>query len=71
MNTPRDSMLQQIRAAVREGNRAGDAAPLPERGGTAYQGAGDDPAARFQQELTAVGGQCHRVPDAAAATVGR
>jgi L-lactate utilization protein LutC len=68
MNSSRDSMLQQIRDAVREGNRAGDAAPLPERGNAGYQGAGDDPAARFQQELTAVGGKCHRVPDASSAT---
>jgi L-lactate utilization protein LutC len=56
MNT-RDAFLQRVRVAVMEGNRAGSAPPLPERGRIGYQGAGPDPVERFCAELTAAGGQ--------------
>jgi L-lactate dehydrogenase complex protein LldG len=63
----REAFLQQVRAAVRTGNRAGAAPPLPERGGVGYQGAGPDLVARFCAELTAAGGRPHVAagPDAA------
>jgi L-lactate dehydrogenase complex protein LldG len=67
MTTIRDQMLERIRAAVAAGNRAGGSPALPERGNIGYQGAGDDPVARFCQELAAAGGQAHRVADAAEA----
>jgi L-lactate utilization protein LutC len=67
MTSPRDAFLQRVRQAVAAGNRAGDAAPLPDRGAIGYQGAGDDPAARFCAEWTANGGQAHLVADDAAA----
>src|SRR5262249_13370641 len=63
----RDSFLARVRQAVAEGNRAGGAPPLPERGRTASQGAGPDPVTRFADELAAAGGRCHLVPDAASA----
>lgn len=63
MNTGRDAFLGRVRRAVREGNRAGQAPPLPERGHVGYQGAGDDPAARFVEQCTAAGGRVHRAPD--------
>ena len=59
MTAGRDTFLQRVRQAVAAGNRAGDAAPLPERGAVGYQGAGPDPVARFCQELTAAGGHPH------------
>jgi L-lactate utilization protein LutC len=68
MTSARDSFLQRVRQAVAEGNRAGGAAPIPERGGVGYQGAGSDPVARFRDELSAAGGTLHAVPDAPAAT---
>jgi L-lactate utilization protein LutC len=67
MTSARDAFLQRVRQAVAEGNRAGGAAPLPERGGVGYQGAGPDPLARFRDELSAAGGTPHVVPDDAAA----
>ncbi|MHB1422561.1 MAG: LutC/YkgG family protein [Gemmataceae bacterium] len=68
MNSTREQMLQRIRDAVIEGNRAGaGATEIPERGQVGYQGAGADPLARFGAELTAAGGHLHVVPDAAAA----
>src|SRR5262245_21506477 len=67
MNPSRETFLARVRQAVAEGNRAGDAAPLPERGTLGYQGAGPDPVERFCGELTAAGGHPHRVADRAAA----
>jgi L-lactate utilization protein LutC len=67
MTSARDAFLQRVRQAVAEGNRAGGAAPIPERGGAGYQGAGPDPAARFCDELSAAGGTLHVVADHAAA----
>jgi L-lactate dehydrogenase complex protein LldG len=62
MNT-REAFLQRVRVAVMEGNRAGTAPPLPERGRIGYQGAGPDPVERFCAELTAAGGQPCVAPD--------
>ncbi len=67
MSTERERFLECVRQAVAEGNRAGSAAPLPERAGVGYQGAGPDALARFCAELTAAGGQAHVVPDGPAA----
>jgi L-lactate dehydrogenase complex protein LldG len=63
----RERFMQCVRQAVVEGNRAGVAAPIPERGEVGYQGAGVDPKSRFCAELTAAGGQPHVVPDKQAA----
>jgi L-lactate dehydrogenase complex protein LldG len=65
--SPRDAFLQNVRAAVKAGNRAGTTPPLPECGQVGYQGAGADPVERFCAELTAVGGHAHVVADPAAA----
>jgi L-lactate utilization protein LutC len=67
MTGSREHFLERVRRAVTEGNRTGGAAPLPERSGVGYQGAGPDPIARFRAELTAAGGHTHLVPDRAAA----
>ncbi|HKI31866.1 MAG TPA: lactate utilization protein [Gemmataceae bacterium] len=67
MSSGRDACLQRVRQAVSEGNRAGGAPPLPERGTAGYQGAGPDPVARFRDELSAAGGVLHVVADDAAA----
>ncbi len=67
MNSGRDAFLQRVRQAVAEGNRAGGAPPLPERGTVGYQGAGPDLVARLRDELTAAGGLLHVVADEAAA----
>ncbi len=64
MTSARDAFLQRVREAVAAGNRAGAAAPPPERGTVGYQGAGPDPAARFCTELAAAGGHAHRAADA-------
>jgi L-lactate utilization protein LutC len=53
-------MLQRIRQAVAEGNRAGTVPGLPQRGQIGYQGGGD-PVTRFCAELSAVGGNAHLV----------
>jgi L-lactate utilization protein LutC len=63
MSTSREQMLQRIRDAVAEGNRAGGVPPLPERGAVGYQGAGSDPVLRFRDECTAAGGHVHLVAD--------
>jgi L-lactate dehydrogenase complex protein LldG len=63
MTSTRDDFLQRVREALAAGNRAGDAAPLPERGSTGYQGTGPNPAARFCAELAAAGGHAHRATD--------
>jgi L-lactate utilization protein LutC len=68
MDTTREQMLQRIRAAVSEGNRAGGSpAKIPERGQIGYQGAGPDPLVRFQETFAAAGGQLHVVADSASA----
>jgi L-lactate dehydrogenase complex protein LldG len=68
MGTDRDRFLDVVRRAVSEGNRAGDAPPLPDRAGVGYQGAGSDLVGRFAAELAAAGGICRVVPDVAGAT---
>jgi L-lactate utilization protein LutC len=67
MNGSREKVLERIRQAVKEGNRAGQAPPLPERGNTGYQGGGPDPITRFCDQITAAGGNVHRVANAEAA----
>jgi L-lactate utilization protein LutC len=59
----RDSFLRRVRRAVRQGNRPGDAAPYPARGGVGYQGAGPDSLACFRDALAAAGGVAHVVAD--------
>jgi L-lactate utilization protein LutC len=53
----------RVRQAVAEGNRAGGAPPLEERGSVGYQGAGPDAVSRFRDELAAAGGHAHVVAD--------
>ncbi len=53
-------MLQRIKLAVAEGNRAGAAPPLPRRGSVGYQGAGVDIVQKFCTELANAGGKAHR-----------
>lgn len=65
----RDQMLARIRQAVRDGNQAGHAPPLPERGAVGYQGAGADPVSRLRDELIAAGGVFHPVESWAEACV--
>jgi L-lactate utilization protein LutC len=65
MASGREAFLQRVRQAVSEGNRAGGAPPLPERGAVGYQGAGADPVARLREELTAAGGVLHVASDEA------
>jgi L-lactate dehydrogenase complex protein LldG len=57
MSSSRDAMLQRIRQAVAEGNRAGTTPALPARGSVGYQGAGSDLVLRFCERLTAAGGR--------------
>jgi L-lactate utilization protein LutC len=67
MSGEREAFLRRVREAVAAGNRAGVAAPLPERGEVGYQGDGGDAVGRFCAELTAAGGFPHVVPDRDAA----
>jgi L-lactate utilization protein LutC len=67
VTTDRESFLQRVRQAVAEGNRAGGAPTLPERGNVGYQGGGGDPLARLRDEVAAAGGTAHLVADAAGA----
>jgi L-lactate utilization protein LutC len=67
MSVSREKVLERIRHAAREGNRAGQAPPLPERGSVGYQGGGPDPTARFCDQCTAAGGNVHRVTSTEAA----
>ena len=67
MNSSRQQMLQRIRQAVLEGNRAGGSPTIPERGQIGYQGADGDPVARFRQEFASAGGHLHVVADSAGA----
>jgi L-lactate utilization protein LutC len=71
MSGEREAFLDRVRRAVKAGNRAGSAPPLPDRGTIGYQGAGADPIRCFCAELTAAGGVPHLVasPDAALETV--
>ncbi|MBI2803796.1 MAG: lactate utilization protein [Planctomycetes bacterium] len=62
--TAREAFLERVKSAVAEGNRAGGAPPLPERGRVGYQGAGADPVERFCQELIAAGGKAYLASDA-------
>jgi L-lactate dehydrogenase complex protein LldG len=68
MTNSRDLFLQRVRRAVAEGNGAGAAPPLPERGGVGRQGAGSDPVARFCAECSGAGGFVHVVADPVAAS---
>jgi L-lactate dehydrogenase complex protein LldG len=61
MTTPREAFLGRVRAALAEGNRAGGAPPLPERGQVGYQGAGSDLVQRFSEQLAVAGGVAHVV----------
>jgi len=64
MSDTREQFLSRVSDAVAAGNRAGHApADIPDRGSTGYQGAGDDPVARFLRELKAAGGQGVAVAD--------
>lgn len=65
--TTREGFLSRVRQAVAAGNRAGQAPPLPTRGGVGYQGAGPDVVARLAETLAAAGATLHRVTDARAA----
>lgn len=67
MGGNRDDFLRRVREAVQKGNRAGGTPPLPKRGTVGYQGAGDDPVARFAEMLKAAGGVFHPAADEAAA----
>jgi L-lactate dehydrogenase complex protein LldG len=67
MSGSREAVLQRVRQAVAEGNRAGTTPGLPTRGSTGYQGGGTDLVTRFCDELTAAGGQAHIVADSGAA----
>jgi L-lactate dehydrogenase complex protein LldG len=62
-SSPREQLLERVRQALAEGNRAGATPALEPRGDAGYQGAGADPVSRFCQELTAAGGQAHVVAD--------
>jgi L-lactate dehydrogenase complex protein LldG len=67
MSGSRDAILQRVRQAVTEGNRAGLQPALPGRGSVGYQGAGADLAQRFCEQLTAAGGKPYLAADADAA----
>jgi L-lactate dehydrogenase complex protein LldG len=67
MSGSRDAILERVRQAVAEGNRAGVTPGLPGRGSVGYQGAGTDPVHRFCDRLIAAGGKPHEVADADAA----
>ncbi len=54
--TSREAFLMRVRQAVHEGNRNLAIPPLPERQQIGYQGAGDDPVAKFCRELQYAGG---------------
>lgn len=62
-----EAFLARVRQAVQQGNRAGTAPPLPERGDLGYQGAGDNPVAAFCTAFETAGGRTHVVPDDATA----
>jgi L-lactate dehydrogenase complex protein LldG len=64
MTAGREAFLERVRQAVAEGNRVGGRPALRPRGTVGYQGAGPDPVARFQSELTAAGGRVYLTADA-------
>jgi L-lactate dehydrogenase complex protein LldG len=51
----RETFLARVRQAVKDGNRTGAAAPLPERGPIGYQGGGADPLKTFVAMCQAMG----------------
>lgn len=55
MTIGREAFLDRVRQAVKEGNKAGLSPALPDRGGIAYQGGGEDPAATFKAACEAAG----------------
>jgi L-lactate dehydrogenase complex protein LldG len=63
MSSPREDFLKRVRQAVNAGNRPGAASDMPEREGAGYQGAGTNSIQRFREELVALGGWFHLVPD--------
>src|SRR5262245_48312333 len=63
----RGEFLQRVRQAVSEGNRAGVAPALPERGRLGEQGGGADPVEHFGQALVAAGGCVYRASEVAEA----
>lgn len=63
MTTTRQEFLDRVRSAVAAGNRAGEAAPLEDRGNLGYQGAGNDPLTRFCEQLRLTGGCPYPVAD--------
>ena len=67
MSDARQRFLDAVRQAVREGNQAGGAPPLPQRANVGYQGAGSDPVAKLCDEVRAAGGEAHVVADVAEA----
>src|SRR5438132_9280136 len=64
MTSSREDFLRRIRQAVSAGNRPGAASGMEERERPGYQGAGQSPVQRFREELVALGGWFHLVPDA-------
>jgi L-lactate dehydrogenase complex protein LldG len=50
----RDAFLSRVRQAVQDGNRHGDAAPIPERGAVGYQGGGSDVLSTFLDNCRAM-----------------
>jgi L-lactate dehydrogenase complex protein LldG len=50
----REAFLSRVKKAVGDGNRPGDAAPLPDRGGVGYQGGGADLLATFLDNCRAM-----------------
>lgn len=63
MSSPREDFLRRVREAVSAGNRPGAASNVPDRGRAGYQGAGTNLIQRFREELVALGGWFHLVPD--------
>jgi L-lactate dehydrogenase complex protein LldG len=63
----RETFLDRVRQAVAQGNRAGAAPGLPERGSVGHQGAAPEPIGRFCEELTRAGGYPHVAADREAA----
>jgi L-lactate utilization protein LutC len=63
MSASRDDFLRRVRDAVRAGNRPGAASGIETRERPGYQGAGTNPVQRFREELVALGGWFHLVPD--------
>lgn len=61
--TTREAFLQKVRQAVNDGNQAGTAAPLPERGNIGIGVPADDPdlLQRFTVALANVGGKAYGV----------